>query len=139
MANETAGGIERSGIISITAERKPLGGHVIEMELPEGQSISAYLKAAGLNPKLAPWFHVAVDGQEVSPVWWDRVRPKAGRQLVVSIVPTGDNGGDKNKTLRTVLTIAVLVVAAVVAWYTPPPTSAPCSLPAASRPSILRC
>jgi hypothetical protein len=37
----------------------------------------------------------------------------------VTIVPTGDGGGDSNKTLRTVLQIVVLVVAAAVSLIVP--------------------
>jgi len=95
------------------------------LELPEGLTISEQMAAGGLNPKLAPWFHVAIDGVAVGPELWDRVRPKAGRTVAVSVLPrdTGGGGGggggqkDDNKTLRIVLTIVVYIAAAVLSYF----------------------
>jgi hypothetical protein len=97
------------------------------IELPEGLTVSEQMAAGGLNPKLAPWFHVSIDGAEVPAQLWDRVRPKAGRTVSVSVIPrnTGGGGGggrggnDDNKTLRLVLTIVVYVAAAVLSYYMP--------------------
>jgi hypothetical protein len=85
--------------------------------MPEGRTVGQMLDASGVDVGLAPWCEVRIDGKELSPIWWDRVKPKAGHCVTVSVVPRDSGSGVSNKTLRTVLQIAIVVIAAVATFY----------------------
>ena len=111
---------EPSQGVRLVASPSPLASTEIDVQMPEGLTLGQMLDASGMDPRVAPWCHVAVDGNEIDPMWWDHVKPKAGRRVTVSVYPTGGGGeGDSNKTLRTVLQIVVYAAAAVLSYFFP--------------------
>jgi hypothetical protein len=95
----------------------------IDCEMPEGLTVGEILDRSGLDIRLARWTHVDIDGQELAPIWWDRVKPKAGHVVTARVWPTGGGAGgggeDSNKIARTVLQIVVYVAAAVLSYFFP--------------------
>jgi len=85
----------------------------VDVEMQEGVTVGEMLDRSGIDPRLARWCHVEIDGREIPALWWDRVRPKAGRVVTVSVVPEGGDG-DSNKALRTVLLVVVMVAALAI-------------------------
>jgi hypothetical protein len=105
--------------VRLVARPNLLTDSTIDVVMPEGLTVGQMLDASGMDPRMAPWCVVLVDGAECKPEQWDRVRPKAGHRLTVIVYPTGGgNGGDSNKTLRVVLQIVVYVAAAVLTYLT---------------------
>jgi hypothetical protein len=81
----------------------------IERQVVEGQTIDEIMAAVGCKPGRA--YFVLLNGIEVPPQMWTRVRPKAGSEVTIKAVPLGGGGGDSNKTLRTVLLVVIVIVA----------------------------
>lgn len=96
-----------AGPVRLLGRRTPLEPPRVDVELPAGLTLSEMLEAAGVPA--TPLLRVFVGDVEVPAASWGRVRPKAGRHVLVTAVPTG---GDGKSPLRIVLTIAVIVAAA---------------------------
>ncbi len=71
-----------------------------------GQSVAAIVAELQPDAGLAEHAHVYIDGSYVPHDNWARVRPKAGTQLAIRMVPMGGGGG-KNP-LRTVMSLAIM-------------------------------
>lgn len=74
-----------------------------------GRSLLAMLEDAAQGRQLAGTLRVEIGGHEVPRELWARVRPKEGTAIHCTVMPAG--GGNGSKILRTVLLIAVAVVA----------------------------
>lgn len=72
----------------------------------EGQTLREVIGDAATDS-----LRIEVGGIEVPAHMWDKVRPRAGTPVHVTVVPQGGNGG---KWLRTILLIVVAIVAIVV-------------------------
>ena len=79
---------------------------------PEGQSIDAAVRHHLRDPVLQSFAVVELDGETVPRADWATTILKAGQRLRVALRPRGETG---RKVLRTVLLIAVVVVAT---WIT---------------------
>lgn len=81
--------------------------------LPEGASIHDAVMMSGIGPNLRKHVDVFLAEHLILPRHWKRIRPKPGAQLYlrVRLRGGGDSGG--KDVLRTVLMIAIVVVAAV--------------------------
>lgn len=87
----------------------PFTADVGVLPVQTGRTLQAMLDEAAQGAELAPTLRVEIGGYEVPPALWARVRPKEGTVIHVTVMPAG--GGSGSKILRTVLLIAVAVVA----------------------------
>lgn len=95
----------------LVAAPHPFKTDTIDVEVPEGLTISQILELAQCDPVLRRYAHVFVGSQYVPRDIWDIARPKAGMMVSVRVVPHGGGGGGKNP-LRFILMIAVIAFAA---------------------------
>lgn len=79
-----------------------------------GRTIARMLEEIADGAPLAQTLRVEIGGYEVPPAIWGKVRPKAGTQIAITVMPAG--GGDSSKWIRAVL----MIVVAIVAWYAAP-------------------
>lgn len=88
------------------------GRDVCFAEFEERETLRAYIERTGV---IIPSGDVAVwhNGYRVPDALWERLIPRSGDQVVIRAVVHG-GGGDGNKVLRTVATIALIVVATAV-------------------------
>src|SRR5690242_9240941 len=92
--------------VQVHAQPHPLRAELLKAEAPEGMSL-----AEMLGEHAGPAVRVWVGNVRVAREHWARVRPKAGAIVTVRAVAMD---GDGNKTLRTVLQIAVLIAASYI-------------------------
>ncbi|WP_025324510.1 host specificity factor TipJ family phage tail protein [Deferrisoma camini] len=81
--------------------------------VPEGWTVARALEELGLAE--APTVHVHVDGEPVPRERWAETTLKHGQLVTVRVVPQG--GGDGRKVANTVLTLAVIAVAAATGTW----------------------
>lgn len=82
------------------------------MVLPEGATIHDAVMMSGFGPNLRRHAEVKLAGHVIPSKHWKRIRPKPGAELYIGVRLRG--GGDGKDTLRTVLMIAVVVVASLI-------------------------
>lgn len=99
--------------VTLQVAPHPFAVERVTHQLPAGASVAEMLAVAQPDAFLRRYAHVFLDGHKLLPENWNRTYPKAGTQLSVRMVPQGGGGG-KNP-LRTVLTIAVMAAAPVIA------------------------
>lgn len=75
--------------------------------LPVGRSIAAIINEVQPETWLHRHAHVYLNGDYVPMELWSRVKPKAGTQLSIRLVPMGGGGGGRKNPLSTVLSLAV--------------------------------
>ncbi|WP_396616806.1 host specificity factor TipJ family phage tail protein [Lysobacter soli] len=83
------------------------------VQVRAGQTLQAMLDEAAQGADIAATVRVQIGGIDVPREVWARVKPKAGTAIHVTVMPAG---GSAKKILRSVLLIAVMVVA----WYAAP-------------------
>jgi hypothetical protein len=86
-----------------------------EMHLPEGGTIGDIVAVSGIPKGCTA--RVFVGDRLVTEEWWPRVRPRKGSIVTIRAVPMDGGGGqgqDRNKTLRVVLQIVIVIAAAVL-------------------------
>ena len=93
----------------VVAKPHPLRSDTVCAQVPAGQTLAQML-GEGASQAL----EVRVGGELVPRVLWANVKPKAGQFIHVQVYPQGGGGG---KLLRTVLLVAVAIVAWEVAPY----------------------
>jgi hypothetical protein len=87
------------------------GRRVVYCAFRPGESISAYLERQGIRFGARPVV-LYLDDVAIPRAAWAATFPRTGQLIVVrAALAGGGDGGDGNKTLRTVLSIAVLVFA----------------------------
>lgn len=104
-------------LVRVSAIPRPFSAEPVRVELPEGGSLADILEVVQPDPVLRRFAHVYVGDEYVCPTWYARVRPKAGADVTIRIVPTGSSGGGQKNALSIVLRIAVVIIAAVATWY----------------------
>jgi hypothetical protein len=80
----------------------------------DGQNVGEIVSGLELDPVYREYVRVWIDDIEVPVTHWDRVRPRPGRNVYVSVVPRGGGGGGKN-LFRTIAFIAVAIAAVAIA------------------------
>jgi hypothetical protein len=101
------------GLVHVAAAPHPFRASNIVTTLPAGLSIAEILAQVQPDPRLRRYAFVQLGGETVMPEYWHRVRPKEGAHLTIRVVPQGGGGANKSD-VATVLSIVVLVAAAVV-------------------------
>ena len=87
----------------------PLTSDTSVAYMREGQTLREVI-----GPDATDSLRIEVGGVEVPAHMWDKVRPRAGTPVHVTVVPQGGNGG---KWLRTILLIVLAVVTYGIAGY----------------------
>ena len=73
--------------VSLATRPHLLSNARVDLEMPEGLTLGEMLDRSGIDPYLAPWCRVTLNGAVIPPTWWDRVRPKVGAMVAVCVVP----------------------------------------------------
>ena len=79
-----------------------------------GRSLQQILDECRAGYELASTLRVEINGHEVPAELWQRVKPKPGTQIALTVMPAG--GGSGGKWIRAILMVVVIVVA----WYVAP-------------------
>ena len=93
--------------LSVVSAFHPLLTAHSSVDLPVGLHLDQILEAVQTDPILRHHAHIFLDGALVPRADWQNVTPAIGQEVTIRVVPTG--GGGKNP-LRTILSIAVLIV-----------------------------
>lgn len=97
--------------VRVVARRSIFHAGAPAIELPEGATIEELVAAGGIDPN-APGVRAFIGDREVPRERWKHVRPRAGRRVVVGVIPERGGGG---KDIARVLLVIAVVVAAVYA------------------------
>jgi hypothetical protein len=100
--------------VMLTAAAHPFEAGSTTVPVAEGMTIAEMLAFAQPDPVLAAHAVAFIDGHMIEREYWHCVRPKAGKTVEIRVLPMGGGGGGGKDTLRTVLSLAVLVTASVV-------------------------
>ncbi len=73
-----------------------------------GKSVAAIVAELQPDAGLREHAHVTIGGDVVPRDDWARVKPKAGTQLAIRMVPMGGGGGGGKNPLRTVMSLAIM-------------------------------
>jgi len=87
----------------------PLTSDTSVAYMREGQTLREVI-----GPDATDALRIEVGGIEVPEHMWDKVRPRAGTPVHVTVIPQGGNGG---KWLRTILLIVLAVVTYGIGGY----------------------
>ena len=99
--------MQPSGQLTVVSAPHPLLTAHSSVDLPVGLHLDQILEAVQTDPILRHHAHIFLDGALVPRADWQNVTPAIGQEVTIRVVPTG--GGGKNP-LRTILSIAVLIV-----------------------------
>lgn len=89
----------------------PFATGVRRIDVPAGSSILDVIELAGFSPRAARRCVVQIRGDAIAREHWERVRPKPGAEIVIGMRPAD---GEGSNPLRTILQLAVTVVATVL-------------------------
>lgn len=93
------------------------GRELIHAELYPGETLGDYLRRIGLWPKIAHRaVRVAINGAQVPRSMWPHCRPKPGTLIEIRAAVAGGGGGGGKNPLKTVLSIALMVMAPQIAF-----------------------
>jgi len=96
--------------VNIATARSPFSGTRIDSTAPVGMTLREMVAAQGLRESAAYGVQVVLEGEIVPDRMLDRIKPKAGTNVIVRVVP---HGGDAGKAVLSIV-ISVLVIAASV-------------------------
>jgi hypothetical protein len=103
--------------VAVVSQPHPFNRRVHRFDVAEGTSVLDIVEALEIPERFHSHVEVRI-GEHAIPVEnWHRVRPRAGAAIAIRIVPQGgggSGGGGKN-VLASILMLAVLVIATVVA------------------------
>jgi hypothetical protein len=88
--------------LTVVAKPHPLSGEVVMAEFPVGSTLQEIVGPDALCCR------VEIDGQEIAPEWWPRIRPKKDTPVLVTRFPQGHMGV---KDILRMVAFAALVVA----------------------------
>lgn len=103
-----------TGEALVIARPHPFSQRPAMCMVKSGQTISQILDGIRNGMPVASTLSIQIGGREVPAAIWDKVKPKAGTQITMTVYPAG--GDDSSKWIRAVL----MIVVAVVAWYAAP-------------------
>lgn len=96
--------------VNIATARNPFAGTRIESSLPVGMTLREMVAVQGLRESAAYDVQVVLNGEIVPDRMLSRIKPKAGTQVIVRVVP---HGGDSGKAVLSILISVLVIVAAV--------------------------
>lgn len=96
--------------VNIATARSPFSGTRLDSTAPVGMTLREMVAAQGLRESAAYGVQVVLEGEIVPDRMLDRIKPKAGTNVIVRVVP---HGGDAGKAVLSIV-ISVLVIAAAV-------------------------
>lgn len=96
---------------TVVLQKHPFSTAHVRFEIAEGATIYSIVLSGGLRPSVLRYVRVWIGDEEIPQGVWHLVRPKAGTQVFIKLTPKG--GG--NNFLRTMLMLAVVVAATLVA------------------------
>ena len=96
--------------VNVATARNPFAGTRIDSTAPVGMTLREMVAVQGLRESAAYGVQVVLNGEIVPDRMLDHVKPKAGTQVIVRVVP---HGGDSGKAVLSIV-IGILVVAAAV-------------------------
>lgn len=111
---EQSTAVVRSMMVRVTYRSAIFSDRVLDEYVPEGRTLAEIVEALDMPRRYGAWLSVAIDDVKVKPEFWERVRPKAGHQVIVNIVPAGGGGDDGKNTLALIATLVIFVLAPVV-------------------------
>jgi len=94
--------------VNVATSRNPFAGTRIDSTAPVGMTLREMVAAQGFRESAAYGVQVVLNGEIVPDRMLDHVKPKAGTQVIVRVVP---HGGDSGKAVLSIV-ISVLVIAA---------------------------
>ena len=101
-------------MVEVIACPHPFSMERIYLSMPEGLTLAEILRLAGVPEEADARVFILSGALLYGPIakdQWDRLRPQPGRRVVVRAIPRGGGGADRNKALRTVLQLVVMIVA----------------------------
>lgn len=103
--------------MEVLTREQAISSKTSQYELPEGLTIDELLAAINWDEAVRDYTVVMLNGHEVSPDYWRRVKPKVGTQMMVAVRPAGGGGGGGSgkQILTAVASIAIMVAAIYVA------------------------
>jgi len=96
--------------VNVATSRNPFAGTRIDSTAPVGMTLREMVAVQGFRESAAYGVQVVLNGEIVPDRMLDHVKPKAGTQVIVRVVP---HGGDSGKAVLSIV-ISVLVIAAAV-------------------------
>lgn len=112
----------RMGPVQVIARARPFSEERIEFGAPQGTTLEAMIRTAGIPPGIGARVFIEREGKVYGPIpraQWAIVKPKAGARVVIRAVASGGgSGGDSNKTLRMVLLVVIIIIAIVIVVLT---------------------
>ena len=96
--------------VNIATARNPFAGTRIESTAPVGMTLREMVAVQGLRESAAYDVQVVLNGEIVPDRMLSRIKPKAGTQVIVRVVP---HGGDSGKAVLSILISVLVIVAAV--------------------------
>jgi predicted phage tail protein len=96
--------------VNIATARNPFAGTRIDSSLPVGMTLREMVAAQGLRESAAYGVQVVLNGDVVPDRMLSHIKPKAGTQVIVRVVP---HGGDAGKVILTIVISILIIVAAV--------------------------
>ncbi len=103
-----------AGETTVIARPHPFCQRPSIVQVQSGRTIQQILDECRDGYELASTLRVEINGREVPTELWRHVKPKAGTQLSVTVMPAGGGGG--SKWLRLILMVVIIIVA----WYVAP-------------------
>ena len=101
-----------SDSVSLETARNPFDGNRIRSIAREGDTIEEMIFSQGLEISQAYGVLVTINGEMVPSAMYKHIRPKAGTNLVLRVVP---RGGDSGKGILSIILSILVVVAAIFA------------------------
>jgi hypothetical protein len=97
--------------LQLVACPRPFSDIQVVRQIDAGGTVAEILIANGMVDILSGHLvdaRIEIDGVEVLPEWWSRVRPKSGHLMTVRAIPAGGGDGGGKDVMRAVLMIGVI-------------------------------
>lgn len=97
-------GMSETQALTVIAKPHPLAGEVVMAEFPIGSTLAEIVGPDAICCR------VEIDGQEIAPEWWPRIRPKKDTPVLITRFPQGHVG------VKDILRLVAFAALAVVTY-----------------------